>query len=135
MFAGPGAGEMPTASSVLGDILAIVQNLECPKPLPMMRCNHTVNAVQIPINETINKYYISITAANVPGVIGCIGEICGRSGINLSSVLQKGVDHKNTAEIVVITEKSLEANIQQAIEELKNNKNIVKINNLIRVME
>lgn len=135
MFAGPGAGEMPTASSVLGDILAIVENIDCPKPLPMMRCNHTVNAVQIPIDETTNKYYISITAANIPGVIGCIGEICGRSGINLSSILQKGVDHKNTAEIVVITEKSIEANVQKAIKELNDNKNIVKINNLIRVME
>lgn len=135
MFAGPGAGELPTASSVLGDILAIVQNIDCPTPLPMMRCNHTVNADQLHIDETENKYYISITAANIPGVIGCIGEICGRSHINLSSVLQKGIDTKNTAEIVVITEKSREANIQNAIKELKQNQNIVKINNLIRVME
>ena len=101
----------------------------------MMRCNHAVNADQLDISETVNKYYISITAENTPGVIGCIGEICGKSDINLSSVLQKGTDADNTAQIVVITEKSLEANIQNAITELKNNRHIVKINNLIRVME
>ena len=135
MFAGPGAGEMPTASSVLGDILAICANIDAPVVLPMMRCNHAVNADQLDISETVNKYYISITAENTPGVIGCIGEICGKSDINLSSVLQKGTDADNTAQIVVITEKSLEANIQNAITELKNNRHIVKINNLIRVME
>ena len=135
MFAGPGAGEMPTASSVLGDILAICANIDAPVVLPMMRCNHAVNADQLDISETVNKYYISITAENTPGVIGCIGEICGKSDINLSSVLQKGTDADNTAQIVVITKKSLEANIQNAITELKNNRHIVKINNLIRVME
>lgn len=135
MFAGPGAGEFPTASSVLGDILAISRSLGSAQMLPFMKCNHTINAEQIDINETINGYYMSITASNTPGVIGAIGEICGRHSISLASVLQKGIDEENTAEIVVITEKCIEKNINSAVEELKNNTSIVKINNLIRVME
>ncbi len=135
MMAGPGAGEFPTASSVVGDILAIVRSLGSDKLLPMMECNHEITAEQIDIKDTVNKYYISITAANTPGVIGSIGEICGRHSISLASVLQKGIDKENTAEIVIITEQSKESNINKAIEELKNNKSIVEINNLIRVME
>lgn len=135
IFAGPGAGEMPTASSVVGDILAIQRNIGAKEPLPMMRCNHKINAEQMDIKDTKNKYYISITAANIPGVIGTIGEICGRHNINLASVLQKGVCKENSAQIVVITEISKESNIQDAITELKKNDSIVKINNLIRVME
>ncbi|MBS4760392.1 MAG: homoserine dehydrogenase [Clostridium sp.] len=135
MMAGPGAGEFPTASSVVGDILAIVKSLGSGNILPLMKCNHEVNAEQININDTENKYYLSITAVNTPGVIGCIGEICGRHHINLSSVLQKGIEKENTAQIVIITEKSKEKNINEAITELKNNSNIIKINNLIRVME
>lgn len=134
-FAGPGAGELPTASSVVGDILAIQRDFDAAEPLPMMRCNHSVSAKQLDICDTKNRYYISITAANIPGVIGTIGDICGRHNINLSSVLQKGVCKENSAQIVVITEISKESNIQDAIDELNRNERIVKINNLIRVME
>ena len=135
MFAGPGAGEFPTASSVLGDILAITNSLGSTDILPFMKCNHNKSAEQIDINDTTNKYYLSVTATNTPGVIGTIGEICGRHNISLASVLQKGIDEKNTAEIVVITEECKENDINSAIEEIKNNSTIVKINNLIRVME
>lgn len=134
MFAGPGAGEFPTASSVLGDILAIAGSLGSDNMLPFMRCNHEINAQQVDIKDTVNKYYISVTAANTPGVIGTIGEICGRHNISLASVLQKGIDRENTAEIVVITEESKENDINSAIAEFNDNKNIIKINSLIRVM-
>lgn len=134
MFAGPGAGEFPTASSVLGDILAIAGSLGSDNMLPFMRCNHEINALQVDIKDTVNKYYISVTAANTPGVIGTIGEICGRHNISLASVLQKGIDRENTAEIVVITEESKENDINAAISEFNDNKNIIKINSLIRVM-
>ena len=138
MFAGPGAGELPTASSVVGDILAIQRDIGASQVLPMMRCCHTVNSTQLDINETENKYYILITAANVPGVIGIIGEICGRNNINLYSLLQNVQKYEqtdSTAQIVVITGKCKEANIQNAISELKNSSKIVNVNNLIRVME
>ncbi len=134
MFAGPGAGEFPTASSVLGDILAIALSLGSSNMLPFMKCNHQLDAQQIDIKDTINKYYISVTAANTPGVIGTIGEICGRHNISLASVLQKGIDKENTAEIVVITEECKENDINTAINEFNENKNIIKINNIIRVM-
>lgn len=135
MFVGPGAGEFPTASSVVGDILAISKSLGNTDLLPMMKCSHSVNAEQLDIKDTYNKYYISVTASNTPGVIGAIGEICSRYNISLASVLQKGIDEKNTAEIVVITEESQEKDIDSAIAELNNNNSIVQINNIIRVME
>ena len=109
----------PTASSVLGDILAIVKSMGSSEILPLMKCEHNVNALQVDINDTKNKYYIAITASNTPGVIGCIGEICGRHNISLASVLQKGIDVENTADIVVITESCTEKNIKTAINELE----------------
>ena len=135
MFAGPGAGMFPTASSVLGDVLAVVSGIGSDNLHTFMKCNHTKNAQQISIEQTTNRYYISITANNNPGVIGTIGKICGNHNINLASVLQKGIDKENTARIIIITEESIEENINNAIDELKNNSSIVKINNLIRVME
>ena len=80
-LSGPGAGEFPTASSVVGDILAIASEIDkTDYLLPMMRCNHHENAVMTPIEDTRNKYYISITAHNRLGVIGRIGKACEEIG-------------------------------------------------------
>lgn len=135
MFTGPGAGEMPTASSVVGDILALATEInESNYPLPMMRCHHEIKAEQLDISETYNQYYISINASNYPGAIGLIGTICGKHNINLASILQKGVKEDDTAEVVAITAESKESDVQSALEELLKSECINKINNLIRVM-
>ena len=58
-LSGPGAGEFPTASSVVGDILAIAAELgKTDYLLPMMRCRHEGNANCINIKDTVNKYYL-----------------------------------------------------------------------------
>ena len=91
-LSGPGAGEFPTASSVVGDILAIASEIDkTDYLLPMMRCNHHENAVMTPIEDTRNKYYISITAHNRLGVIGRIGKACEDHNISLASIVQKEV--------------------------------------------
>ncbi|MBP7212515.1 homoserine dehydrogenase, partial [bacterium] len=73
MFSGPGAGEFPTASSVVGDILVITNEIDkTDYPLPMMRCSHEKDANIMKITDTINKYYLSINANNNAGVIGLI---------------------------------------------------------------
>ena len=134
IFTGPGAGEMPTASSVVGDILALTTEIEkTDYPLPMMRCNHKEEAKRIDIGETENRYYISLSTQNQPGSIGIIGTICGKHNINLSDILQKS-SNDNAAEVVVITASSKESNVKEALKEMKNSKAILKINNLIRLM-
>lgn len=133
-LSGPGAGEFPTASSVVGDILAI--SAEVGKTnylLPMMRCQHHETAVTVDIADTYNKYYLSINAKNNKGVIGKIGTICAENNISLSSIVQRGVSENNTADITVITEQSRESDMQKAIQEFEADEYINKVNSLIRV--
>lgn len=133
-LSGPGAGEFPTASSVVGDILAIAAELgKTDYLLPMMRCQHNETAETINISDTHNKYYLSINAKNNKGVIGKIGTICAENGISLSSIVQRGVSDDNTADITVITEQALEKNMQKAIKEFEEDEYINKVNSLIRV--
>lgn len=134
-FTGAGAGAEPTASSVVGDILVLASEMEITnKPNPLFVCNHEEYAVQIPIGDTINEYYIAINASNNPGAIGIIGTICGRHNININTIMQKGINTDNTAEIVVITEKSKESDVQNALKELLQSNSIKSIDNLLRVM-
>ncbi len=133
-LSGPGAGEFPTASSVVGDILAIANELGTSDYiLPMMRCQHNSEAIPLTIDETVNKYYISINAKNNKGVIGKIGTICANNGISLSSIVQRGVSDDNTADITVITELVLEKDMQKAIKEIEEDEFINTVNSLIRV--
>ena len=132
VLSGPGAGEFPTASSVVGDILAIAAEFgKTDYMLPMMRCNHTSAANPVNIDETVNKYYISITAPNAIGVIAKIGTICANKNISLSSIVQKGVSDDNTADITVITEHCQEKLIKEVVNELTN----CTVNSIIRVAE
>ncbi len=131
-LSGPGAGEFPTASSVVGDILAIAAEIgKSDYILPMMRCKHNADANMIDIKDTINKYYISINAKNNKGVIGKIGTICANNDISLESIVQRCVAEDNTANITVITELVKEQDMQNAIKQIEQDGN--KVNNLIRV--
>lgn len=133
-LSGPGAGEFPTASSVVGDILAIASEIDkTDYLLPMMRCNHHENAVMTPIEDTRNKYYISITAHNRLGVIGRIGKACEDHNISLASIVQKEVAGDKAAKITVITEICKEKDMQNVINIFNNDPAIASVNSLIRV--
>ncbi len=133
MFTGPGAGEAPTASSVIGDILAIANEISLTDTiLPSQRVKTEEKAVQENILNTKNSYYMALSAKNIRGVIGVIGSICASNNINLQSIIQRGIAKDNTAFIVVITDTTLEADIQNAIKELISKD--IKVKNLIRVI-
>ena len=133
-LSGPGAGEFPTASSVVGDILAIAAELgKTDYILPMMRCHHDENAIMMDVSETENKYYLSITAQNSKGVIGRIGKACEENNISLASIVQKEVAEGTAARITVITELCREKDMQNVISIFNNDSAITKVNSLIRV--
>ncbi len=133
-LSGPGAGEFPTASSVVGDILAIASEIgRTDYILPMMRCNHHQNADMIDISLTENKYYISLTVQNSMGVIGRIGKACEDNNISLASIVQKEVAEGNCADITVITELCRELDMQNVIKIFNDEPAILKVNSLIRV--
>lgn len=133
-LSGAGAGEFPTASSVIGDILAIADEYGTTDYLlPMMRCKHKESAEMVNILDTQNKYYLSINATNQKGVIGRIGSICAENNISLASLVQRGVSSDNTANIAVITEMAFERDIKQTIKRLEADEAINAVTSFIRV--
>jgi len=134
MFVGPGAGQFPTSSSVVGDILAIKAEINRNgEMLPMTTCHHNEFASQIDITETLNCYYLRINSSNEPGMIGKIGTCCGKYDINLSCIIQRGLNSDGTATIIVLTEVAYEKNINLMIKDLETDSDI-KVINRIRVM-
>ncbi|MCQ2789142.1 MAG: homoserine dehydrogenase [bacterium] len=136
MCSGPGAGEFPTAASVVGDVMTIASEINNTDIiLPMMRCTHSVPAEMVDVTETENRYYLSVNAKNKIGVIEALGRAFSQNNISVSNILQKGVQDNDSANIVIITELCKEKDMQKAVSLLKNDSCVNQINSLIRVME
>ena len=136
MCSGPGAGEFPTAASVVGDVMTIASEINNTDIiLPMMRCTHSVPAEMVDVTETENRYYLSVNAKNKIGVIEALGRAFSQNNISVSNILQKGVQDNDSANIVIITEICKEKDMQKAVSLLKNDSCVNQINSLIRVME
>lgn len=135
-LSGAGAGEMPTASSVVGDILAIEREYGTTDYiLPMMRCKHAHNTVakMVPIEETENKYYLRLIANDKIGGIADITEHFAEKKISIESILMKEVKENNTAEIVIVTDKCKERLITELKDDFAKHSCVKELASMIRI--
>lgn len=139
MFYGKGAGQLPTASAVYGDIHLIAQALH-PTPhqhpgLKLQFENPTPPTV-VGIEATTNAYYVRLEVKDEPGVIGMLGQACGEFGVSLDALLQKGT-HPQTqsATIVLLTHRVQESSLNQALAKMKAHPSLRQVESIIRVFE
>jgi len=123
MFFGPGAGSGPTASAVVADILNIagIQSISRDRPIgldPLLSAKSWRICHVAEEKEITKKNYIRLIAEDTPGVIGQIGTIFGQKKISIESIVQ--FDASNTeAEIVVITHKIKQGQLEKALLDIK----------------
>jgi homoserine dehydrogenase len=137
-LSGPGAGMMPTASSVVGDIIEVArstrhsENDRRPSPLGW----ETLKSVQVePMERTRAAYYVRFTVFDRPGVLSAISGIFGSRGISLAQVIQKSQNPQTGwVSLVVLTHEALEADLQAALKETRA-LDVVKDARLIRLEE
>lgn len=131
MFYGRGAGELPTASAVVADVIDEARDI-VNHIVGRVHCTCYDNRPMCPIEETVSAYYIRLWVDDEPGVLAAIAGVFGRNQVSLNSVVQKRkVDHK--AEIVLITHKVQEKHLQAAVTEVKNLSEVQQLRSMIRV--
>lgn len=135
LFHGPGAGSMPTASAVIGDVVNISRNLVgasgFPDPLKLSE-----NIVVQPITSLRTQYYVRLEAEDSPGVLAQIASVLGQNEISISSFIQKGTNHEfGTAELVIMTHEALEGSIQNALDGIHKLGVVASVGNMIRVVQ
>ncbi|KPU43831.1 homoserine dehydrogenase [Oxobacter pfennigii] len=131
MLYGRGAGDLPTGSAVVGDIISILRNNIDLSSSNASRNNHwsmDVNNIEYAQSE----YYIRITVRDVPGVLGRISTIFGDNNVSLSTVIQKG-NSKDFVPLVFITHKTSEGDMRKAIKAIEGLQSVLRIENIIRV--
>ena len=117
LLVGPGAGGLPTASAVLGDLIEIARGT-----YSRMRIGQNEGA-RVPVVATESRYYLNIPAADRPGVFGEIGDILRQSGISMEGVIQKQAAVRKTdgepwVPIVMVTGRALESSMDDALDRL-----------------
>ena len=144
LFHGAGAGAMPTTSAVIADIVDIardisagVDNFVQPENGGQSNCKEAAATGGVrPISELETRYYIRLTAADRPGVLAQVGGVFAEHNISIASAIQKETDEvAQRAEIVLMTHRANEAEMQQAIVELEALETVAEVGNLIRVEE
>ena len=130
MFYGRGAGEMPTASAVAGDVIDVARDLA-------YDCTGRISCTcyrQIPVKdfgEVQNKFFLRMQVKNRPGVLAQIAQVFGGHKVSIARVVQKNA-HSDRAELVIVTEKVKERHMKDAIGELKQMESIYEISSVIR---
>ena len=133
MFYGRGAGELPTGSAVVGDIITRLRsNLDIENPIHVVR-NNLWNKEIIDMKDIESKYYIRATVKDKAGVLADIATILGKYKVSLRSVIQKSDIVNEDVPLVLITHKCKECEIQGALDEIRQLDNVCKIDNLIRI--
>jgi homoserine dehydrogenase len=120
MYFGQGAGQMPTATAVMADVLEIARHRAAGArgagapalgyPMP-----HLKRARVKPMDDVVCEYYLRFMARDRPGVLGAIASILGRNGISIVSVLQHGRGVETTVPVIMRTHEAPERNLKRAL--------------------
>ncbi|AAS69192.1 homoserine dehydrogenase [Leptospira interrogans] len=111
MFVGKGAGSLPTASSVVSDILYYGARRN--KGI-FQEKNIFPQAMISEANVSLVRYYLRFTTVDLPGVLSEISKVLGDHGVSISSVRQNETE-KEPVEVVVITHPATEESIKNSL--------------------
>ena len=132
MFLGLGAGRLPTASSVCGDIIDIARNLQH-HANGRISCTCFEEKKLCPPEKMCAPAYIRLQVADKPGALAAIAAAFGAQNVSLRNVVQTNNVLSKKAEIVVITHSVSEANLQMALQILQVLPVVDKVSCVIRV--
>ena len=131
MSYGRGAGQMPTASAVVADMIQVGKDI-CQQRVDTLNFHFPVEQTLKNINMVENSYYLRLQVNDQPGVLAQITKVLGDNKVSLASVIQK---HKLTpvVPIILVTHRVKEEAVNKSIKLLKQLPDVIAINNLIRV--
>jgi homoserine dehydrogenase len=135
MYYGPGAGMMPTASAVVGDVIEQARDIinGVSGRVPPLAFQALKELKLKDIGDVVSKYYLRFSIVDSPGVLSQISGILGEHDISISSVLQKGRNEEKAVPLVIITHEAQEKNVRHALEAIDGLDIVLDKTKLIRI--
>ena len=132
MFYGPGAGEMPTATSVVADLVAVIKNLKL--GVNGLKAIVPYKAKKLKSDEQIMfKNFILLHVDDKAGVLAKITQVFAEYGVSLESVVQQPNDQNPDAEIIIVTHHASKASMDKVLNHFEGLESIRRIKSVYRV--
>ncbi|WP_284036219.1 homoserine dehydrogenase [Neobacillus sp. 114] len=133
MFYGPGAGSLPTATSIVSDLVGVVKNLR------LGVNGKSAVTPQYPKqlkddNEKYSKYFLRIHVRDEVGVFADITTIFAKYGVSFEKILQLPIKKHETSEIVLVTHKASLTSYDGILQELNDLQAVKEIKSAYRVV-
>jgi homoserine dehydrogenase len=129
MFYGAGAGGAPTASAVLGDVVAVARNAVS-GARGAGESSYAALRV-LPMGEVVTRYHISLDVADRAGVLAAVAQAFAAHDVSIRTVRQEG--HGADASLVVVTHTATDAALQAVVEELRGLDSVRAVASVMRV--
>jgi len=129
MFYGRGAGGAPTASAVLGDVVAVGRHRLSGARGPG---ESTYAGLEVrPVGDAVTRYYVNLDVADRPGVLATVAQTFADHGVSIQNVRQDG--HGDDAVLVVRTHTARDADLAATIERLRSTDAVRRVVGVMRV--
>lgn len=117
MLHGQGAGDLPTGSAVVADIMALVRSGDAPdntgfRNEPLTRANI------LPPAEAIGKHYLRAKVADRPGVMAAVAQCMADHGVSIAQAVQKGEPENGSVDVVFLTHSANAAAMETVMAEI-----------------
>ncbi len=129
MFYGAGAGGVPTASAVLGDVVAVARNLIAGTRGPDASTYARLPA--LPMGEARTRYHVALDVADRPGVLAAVAETYARHEVSIKAVRQEG--RGEDAQLVIVTHAAPDAALSRCVTELETMDSVRAVASVMRV--
>jgi len=139
MYIGQGAGQMPTATAVMADILQIARDRRAGGDARPHSLGYPVGFIKRarvkPMDDVVCEYYLRFLAEDKPGVLGRIASVLGRNGISMASVIQHERSAGKNVPVIMRSHETRERNLSRALKEIVRRKLVAAAPAFIRIEE
>lgn len=138
MYYGAGAGMMPTAMSVVSDLIDVARNLRAETTGGMLLRSQSKleDAVIRPMEKLESRYYLRFSVEDRSGLLGQLTTILGAHDVSISELVQTtNLEDSSSVAVVALTHRALEGNLQLALAEIEEAGLTVAATTLLRIVE
>ena len=129
MFYGKGVGGEPTASAILGDLVAVARHKVSGGIGPKESDYADLKIAKI--GQTKTRYLIRLNVADKPGVLESVAHVFASHGVSIQTVRQTGAGDK--AELIVMTHSSTESALSETVKDLSKLSAVTDVASVLRV--
>lgn len=139
LFYGRGAGQNPTASAIIGDLIALSRSIaagvQTRRAAPLGFLDSSITPLPLkPMEDIVTSFMLRFTARDQPGVLAGIAGVLGKNGISIESMVQTARHNGGEAvPIVIMTHEAREGSIRAALAEIDQFDFIAEKSRLIRI--